>query len=666
MKPTFRCSTLQRVAWLLLLAVSAVGGWFFGRVFVDSKINMEDARRVIPSHRLELLSSWMAKVKKAAPADFQKLAEECETIFEDDDSLTIDSRHINALCWLDAVWLTKDPDGFFKAAKDDGHNYSYPAAKALVLFQPDKTAEWLFHSPHGEQGHFFARDAVQELAKQNPSLYLKMDPDGTVEVTPGFSSQERDWLTAISSLAKTDALAAANACLVWKGENDPNSIFNAFLAVAREWKGSAPSLAQWVEGIAAPQLHNFASHARICALAEKDPKAALAELYSIKLKESNDLVQEGPRTVLIQLAKADIIEALKLLKEVEQIFSKYRGDPFEEPSAEEAAAKISVPFRHLSPGRYFPLESGVENNGVRHAILGEAAGNLPNEPIQLFAALHKLRADLGEGDSAWQRGIEAELIRLKSAGWRTDACLQIMKLWSAELNGERDDVTMHTLAARAARTNPEKTLAVLQQLPEYARPSFAAEIIKNLALSDPKRSIALFGTLTAAQWDKEFGEALGRNAESYASTIASLPAAITLGARQSFMEKWGEVDPEAAAQWLRSLPEDAASIPTAAGLATSWASYDKQAASAWASTLQAGLVHDGAAASLANSFAGGQPDKAWRWAATVSDPKTRAEAFYDVAYRWRDMAPEEFRAAYSAARQAAGLPFLQNGYNVFE
>lgn len=666
MKPSLHSSTIRRTGWLALLVVSAVGGWFFGRLFVDAKINMEDARRVLPSHRLELLRSWMAKVKKAAPSDFPKLAEECETIFEDDDSLTLESRRMNALCWLDVVWLTKDPDGFFKAATDGGLNYSYPAAKTLVLFQPDKTAEWLFHSPHGEQGHFFARDAVQELAKQNPSLYLKMDPNGTADVTPGLGSQEGDWLTAVSSLAKTDALAAANACLGWKGENDPNSIFNAFLAVAREWKVSAPSFAQWVEGIAAPQLHNFASHARLCALAEKDPKAALAELYSTKLEQDNDLNQEGPRTVLIQLAKADIIEALKLLKEVEHIFSKYRRDPFAEPSVEEAAAKISIPFSHLSPGRYFPLEGGVENNGVRHAILGEAAGHLPDEPIQLFAALHKLRTDLGDGDSTWQRGIEAELIRLKSAGWRADACLEVTKLWSAKLNGERDDVTMHTLAARAARTNPEKTLAVLQQLPEYARPSFAAEIIKNLAPSDPKRSIALFTSLTATQWDKEFGEALGRNAESYASTIASLPAATTLGARQSFMEKWGEVDPEAAAQWLRSLPEDAASIPTAAGLAMSWASYDKQAASAWASTLQAGLVHDGAAASLANSFAGGQPDKAWHWAATVSDAKMRAKAFDDVAYRWRDKAPEEFRAAYWSAIKAAGLLLLERGNYLFQ
>lgn len=666
---------LRRAVWLALLAVSAAGGWFFGRGCVESGPPSETERttRSASPLRNEVVfaagspeGGWIAAVKKAGPDDFPRLLEEWKILFPDTVNF-LEGRPENALRFLFALWLVKDLDGFLKAATGPELNYySHWAAQVLVRLKPEKAAELLTGPANRELDEYFANDLARELAKHNPTIYLKINPDGNFEIMPGrHSSGYDDWEIAIIELAKTDAVAAAKACLAWNG-NSPRTINRALLAVAEGWKTNDPTFAEWVDEIADAKLRNFATHARLCALAEKDPLAALADMYSVKLAHDSDLDEEAPEVILMQLAKADLVGALKLMKDVEGIFSKYKRDPFDEPSEDEKAEKTANPFSQLSPGRYSGGEE-VENNGVRHAVLRAAAENLPDDPIQFFGALHQLSAGMGDGDNAWQRGVEADLICLKSQHWSSDTCLTVAGLWAAELSGARDDPTMKELAERAAHVNLDQALAALDQLPESARPSFASEIIKQLPAVDPDQRIVLFSHLIAEQWNDSLGEALGKNAGDYAPVIASLPAVTTLGARQAFMKQWGDQDPEAAALWLDSLPDDAASQPAAAGLATAWAAYDEDAACAWADSLPAGPAHDGAAASLADSLARHQPDEAWSLASSIADPKTRAEAFFDVACRWRNKAPDEFRAAYAAARQAVGLPvLLQNGTDLFE
>lgn len=239
--------------------------------------------------------------------------------------------------------------------------------------------------------------------------------------------------------------------------------------------------------------------------------------------------------------------------------------------------------------------------------------------------------------------------------WAAQVLVRLMPEKAAQLNGARDDLTFKQLAVRAVHVNPEQALAALDQMPEAARASFAGEIIKQLPATDPEQSILLLGHLTKAQWDEDLGRSLGGKAEDYAAAIAALPAATTLDAQQSFMAQWGEKDPEAAARWLGSLPDYAASQPAVKGLAAAWASYDGSAASVWVETLPAGPARDGATAGLAKSIARCQPEEGWHWAATIADPRTRWEAFSDISTYWGSKAPDEFRAALSEVRQAAGF-----------
>ena len=291
--------------------------------------------------------------------------------------------------------------------------------------------------------------------------------------------------------------------------NASSTISNALLAVAREWQTEVPTFAEWVAGIPDPEMRNLAQHARLFVLAEKNPQAALAELYSANLERTESI--DAASEILKQLTKTAPVAALELLKRVEDAFSKSEIDPFSDTS--DLPPDASSPFRHLNPGRYGPPYE-VENNGARRGILSTAASTFPADPSGFFDALHKVGSEMA-GNDLWQREVEAELIRLKSASWSCNECLQVAHIRATETNGAADDVTFRELAKRAVQTHPELTLSAFDKLPESARASFAGELTKHFSDDTSDVSAAMMLQLTPSQWDADLGKSLGKNAEDY-------------------------------------------------------------------------------------------------------------------------------------------------------
>jgi hypothetical protein len=290
---------------------------------------------------------------------------------------------------------------------------------------------------------------------------------------------------------------------------------------------------------------------------------------------------------------------------------------------------------------------------MRSVIVREAAGNLPENPVEMIDALHQLRTQMG-GDSPWQRKIEAELIRVASERLSKESCLAIAQLWNTELGGDTDDDTFRSLAARTVASDPDKAEAELASLPEAARASFAVEIVKRLPPEETGRRLALLDRLTPAQWDDELGASLGNQAADYADAIAALPGATTHGARGAFMEKWVQNDPDAATRWFDTLPIDDAAGAAALGLFKGWVDYDKAAAVAWAEALPSGPARQAVALEVVREIAKNSPREAWRWAASITDPKVRAWAYNTISVD-RDDEPEAFRKEHEAVLQAAGM-----------
>jgi hypothetical protein len=637
--------------WLALTVAAAVGGWFSGRSWIVVEKPPAEATMSPLSRRNEAVlapdspkGQWTRRVQEATPADFPRLLVEWRTLFPETEN-GIEGQPEHALRWLLAQWLVNDREGLVKLVWDDGFDGSYYAAQVIAKLNPELAVDLLGKMGALRANQFFVNILASELAKNQPALYLKLDPDGTKDFTPGDSMWENSWELSIHSLAGTDPMAAANAWKKRKLENNDDQVLQSLVPAFVAWREGDPPIKDWVGQIEDPEIRELAQHARLMTLARKDPHAALSELYSTPLQKNNDLREDGPHEVLAQLAKQDFPAALRLLKETSPLF--HPSDPFSEPSDEASKPRGNPFISHANMG------DTPEDNWMRSVIVREAAGHLPENPDDMIAALHQLRTQMG-GDSPWQRKIEAELIRIACENHSTDYCLATARLWDAVLGGGRDDETFQSLAARTVATDPDRAEAALDSLPEATRASFAAEIVKRLPPEETGRRLALLDRLTPAQWDEKLGAKLGENAADYADAIAALPGDTTQGARAAFMEKWAQNDPDAAIRWFDTLPMDDAAGPAALGLFKGWVDYDKAAAVAWAETLPNGQARQAVALEVVHEIAGNSPREAWRWAASITDPKVRAWAYNTISVG-RDDEPETFRKEHEAVLRAAGM-----------
>jgi len=644
-----------------------VGGWHFGHSLRDARPTSAPSFKTSaeartsprkPSKPVFAAESphalWIERVKAAKAGDFPQLAEDWNALFPEDERYE-EFRAPNAfhaLRWMMGMWLVNDPEGFLEAVSGELLDTDYWAAQAVVELMPEKAVDWLTDQDRHELRRFFLGCLASELAKSHPERYLKINPDGTAEL--GLDGSHHDWEAAITSLAKTDALAAANACLRWKVENAPRTIHRALLAVAAAWKAGDPDFLNWAAGITDPKLRNFAKHAWLSVLAEMDPVLALQALHQTDLEQDNDIGHHAQISILKQLAMTDPVAALRLMKEAEYFFASAPSDYFQAIPKDANAGHPMNPFRHLF------ANNPLDQNSMRHAVLNVLVEKLPDDPAGLLAAIRMLNGGIADGDAAWQRGVEAHLIRLKSARWSAEDCFEAAARWAGETRATDEDATLRQLATRAARHDPEQAFSMLESFPEQARSYLLGEIIKRLPPSDTERRIELLGQLPVAMWDREMGETLGRSGANYAPIIAALSTGPSADVLDAFTRQWGEQDPEAVVDWLESLPDTAQQQTAARGLAAGWVQYDIDATAAWADALPDGIVRDAAADRISYWLSMGHSEDAWQWADTIADAQLRAKAYGQVAIYWRADVPGEFRAAHDNARQEAGLPPYDN------
>lgn len=642
------------LAWLSVVAVATAGGWISGRAMVRGGAD-RSAPSVSETRQRELpqpvrifppgspKDQWMAAVKRAEAGDFPELLSQWKKEFEFDEGFT-EGRSGNALRWFMAMWLAKDPDGFVEGIATGGTYLDGLAAQTLVRLMPDEAVRMLSGDAPSTLRTWFALGMEKELATQFPERYLLWDPDGT---RYDKKTEDDNWLIAVTALAKTDPTAAADVCLRWKRASDLRTIARALQTVAAAWPGGFPSFKVWVEGISDPQMKRLAMHAGISVLAEKDPRAALGALQTVDPGDRTD--QDSRGVILMQLATSDLSGALQLMRHLElgmKSPTDPSADPFANPFADDRVAAVSINADPI-------LRSflGFGTGAVRTSIVQAAAKKLPVDPKRFFEELKIVTSGINGTDGEWQKSLQSDFIREKSFYWTAAECLEAAAIWGGSQGGEGDEMSLRALATRTAELDPRRAMASLSEMPEAFRAEFAGNIINKGFETNTPPDPSLFRELAPQDWNSALGENMGRYAEQFAGMIAALPADTGYAARFGFMRQWGELDPEAASDWLTSLPADAGTVSANRALAFTWARYDEYAATGWAAGLEAGPVRDAAADGIVRTLVlNGNPQAAWQWASSISDPKLKADALQQVGNRWAGEAPEEFRAELEAAR----------------
>ena len=113
---------------------------------------------------------------------------------------------------------------------------------------------------------------------------------------------------------------------------------------------------------------------------------------------------------------------------------------------------------------------------------------------------------------------------------------------------------------------------------------------------------------------------------------------------------WSRFDPEAAANWAQTLPEEnEAQHHAFERVADHWVEQDSLGASEWVGSLPEGELRDIAARRLVEHIAPSDPDTAYQWALSLSDLGHQTEMLHEVFEQWQERDPQSDEATQNAA-----------------
>jgi hypothetical protein len=596
----------QRVLWLSVCAAAAAGGWWTGRILLVRPAPAEQPARVSPTalttatgkkSRVDAASpagQWMARVKIAAPADFPALHQELQTTFDFADD---NERHIAALKFLFAVWMTRDPDAALAfVIGGNATTYAlYDAADLAGTICPERVAALLNGPGADTLPKEFTDHAFYALAQTHPEIYLRINPQDTHE------NSSNEWGLALKGLAVKDPVAAA---AVWSGRQfDYEKPDPSYLSViVTMWRARDPAAARaWAESIPAGFNRQTALHAWLSAAARESPANAFQELAFFDLGESagypsldDALAAEAAGDARLEIAgciaKRDFADALAISQQLADSFP--RGKSGENP--------LQV---------------------VRQWMARVKIMTLPDDPIGLLTELDAMShaARPVDGNDDWWIDIQNECLPGKIAGWSVEDCLMALRLRGVAT----DDPSANAFIRRAALADPAFTVAALPEMPEEFRSVFIHTLFSALPHQETALRTSLLRQLPPEEWNHSLVVSLRGEEVTYAPVLAAFPPESNGQIRAAFASQWAGSDPAAAAAWVASLPFQEEVLLEAGAVVDTWVQLDETEASAWVASLPSGAPRDDAAASLAKAIRHVDPDAAWQWAFSIDDDVRR-------------------------------------------
>jgi hypothetical protein len=133
--------------------------------------------------------------------------------------------------------------------------------------------------------------------------------------------------------------------------------------------------------------------------------------------------------------------------------------------------------------------------------------------------------------------------------------------------------------------------------------------------------------------------------EAAAQYVRSLGDVASEQLKTTLVSEWAESDPAAAAAWLSSLPSDDPAIARAsASIIQEWTRYDLAASAEWLNSLPPSPELDRAVISYTFRAAEQDPETAMTWAESIEDDRRRTWMMERVAATWKEQDGESFKS----------------------
>jgi hypothetical protein len=212
--------------------------------------------------------------------------------------------------------------------------------------------------------------------------------------------------------------------------------------------------------------------------------------------------------------------------------------------------------------------------------------------------------------------------------------------WAQRLpQGEARQAGLVTLALEAARVDPLTALSLgLTLAPDAQRESMMVNAATQLATQEPD---------LAAQWaaglpqsrlrDRMLAQvaAIWGERDPRAASMMVLeqltPGTARNNALVGIVQRWVQVQPEAAASWAASFPEGALRTASVDNAVRLWAERDLRAAGEWLGRLAPGNARDVGVSSYVEKLVVADPVSAESWAVAIGDPGLRQRGLEAVA-----------------------------------
>jgi hypothetical protein len=170
--------------------------------------------------------------------------------------------------------------------------------------------------------------------------------------------------------------------------------------------------------------------------------------------------------------------------------------------------------------------------------------------------------------------------------------------------------------------------------------------IEVAAGQEPERFAAWLSTLPPDELRDRSQLTLAKqlaNQGRVSEALARFPQNSTFGVSSQAAREFGTAiaarDPNAAAQWVTSLPAGGPQSEAGRGLVSSWAAKAPDAAAQWVKALPSGALRDAATGALAGVFAKADPEAATVWLEQIGSANVRSSAAQQVYRTWTQTDP---------------------------